>query len=330
VRVVITGGNGFLGSQLTDRILDRGLVGPDGSRQAVERVDILDLAARPHDDKRVHSIVCDLSDPEPLTRLLCEDVSIFHLASMVSAESELDWSRAVATNVSGLINVIEAAARCDRAPRFVFASSLAVFGAGPAGSAVGDQTKQMPQSTYGMTKAIGELLVNDVTRKGVVDGRSARLPTVIVRPGSPNKAASSFFSGMFREPLNGDVCSIPVEIETRAVVIGASTAVRALVDLHDLEGSRLGADRAIGLPGLEVSVSEMIEVLREVGGEAAVKKLVLAPDPDIESVVRTWPVRWLDERGKALGLIGDNSLRGIVEEHLILRSARLGDVDGKV
>lgn len=321
MRVVITGGHGFLGSQLTDLILERGLVGADGTRQDVERVDLLDLVARSHKDQRVHSTICDLTDPAPLIELLSGEVSIFHLASMVSAESELDWSRAVATNVAGLINVLEAAMRCHRAPRLVFASSLAVFGGLGAESAVGDQTKQTPQSTYGTTKAIGELLVDDATRKGIVDGRSARLPTVIVRPGRPNEAASSFFSGMFREPLNGDPCSIPVGVETRAVVIGASTAVRALADLHDLDATLLGTDRAVGLPGLEVSVAEMIDVLREVGGESAAAKLNLAPDPEIESVVQSWPVRWLDTRGRSFGLPGDRSLRRIVDEYLVSRDA---------
>lgn len=313
---MITGGQGFLGSQLTDAILERGLIGPDGSRRRVERVDVLDLFTRPHSDRRVHSMICDLSDPAPLFELLAGEVSIFHLASMVSAESELDWLRAVNTNVGGLINLIDVAMRCDTAPRLVFASSLAVFGGVAAASAVGDQTKQTPQSTYGMTKAVGELLVNDATRKGTLDGRCARLPTVIVRPGRPNKAASSFFSGMFREPLNGESCSIPVGLETRAVVIGASTAVRALVDLHDLNATRLGVDRAVALPGLEVSVSDMIDVLREVGGDDAVAKLDFAPDPEIESVVGSWPVHWHDDRGRSLGLSGDRNLRAIVDQYL--------------
>jgi len=321
VRVVITGGHGFLGSQLTDLILEHGLVGADGKRQDVERVDLVDLITRPHSDRRVHSTVCDLSDPAPLVELLAGEVSIFHLASMVSAESELDWLRAVNTNAGGLINLIDAAIGCDEPPRFVFASSLAVFGGVAATAAVSDETKQTPQSTYGMTKAMGELLVSDATRKGILDGRCARLPTVIVRPGRPNKAASSFFSGMFREPLNGDPCSIPVGLETRAVVIGASTAIRALVELHDLDTTRLGADRAVALPGLEVSVSEMIDVLREVGGDGAVAQLDVAPDPEIESVVGSWPVRWLDERGRLLGLSGDRGLRAIIDEFVASKGA---------
>jgi nucleoside-diphosphate-sugar epimerase len=215
-------------------------------------------------------------------------------------------------NVGGLVAVLEAAREGGRRPRLVFASSVAVFGAGTGG----DDRKQAPVTTYGATKAIGELLVNDATRHGFVDGRTARLPTVIVRPGAPNRAASGFVSGMFREPLAGLPCPVPVDAATGVVVIGVDTAVAGLVALHDLPTDRLGPDRAVGLPGLCVTVAEMAETLRRAGGADAAELLRWEPDPAVAAIVASWPSRWDDAPARRLGLPADADLDAVVAAYV--------------
>jgi nucleoside-diphosphate-sugar epimerase len=168
-----------------------------------------------------------------------------------------------------------------------------------------------------MTKAIGELLVNEYTRKGFVDGRVARLPTVIIRPGAPNAAASSFASGMFREPLAGVDAVIPVALDTPMVLIGTGTAVAGLVALVDVPGEALGHDRVMNLPGLEVTVAEMKDSVERSG--AARGRLSVRPDPAVEAIVATWPGRWSAPRAHGLGLAHDASLDAIVSDYLAMQ-----------
>jgi nucleoside-diphosphate-sugar epimerase len=200
----------------------------------------------------------------------------------------------------------------------VFASSVAVYGGDVAADGVGDGTKQTPRSTYGMTKAVGELLVNDATRKGFIDGRTARLPTVIIRPGAPNRAASGFASALFREPLHGVDTVVPVPLETPICVIGHRAAVDGLIALHDLDGDRLGDDRAVSLPGLTVRVNDMIAALERVRarGDRHVGIVRFERDPAIEAVVASWPAEWRTARARTLGLPADRDLDGIVADYL--------------
>lgn len=181
---------------------------------------------------------------------------------------------------------------------------------------VGDRTKQTPQTTYGATKAIGELLVNDYTRKGFLDGRSARLPTIVIRPGKPNLAASSFASGVFREPLQGEACVLPVRPETRMPLLGYRSAVEGFVRLHEANGATLGEDRAVNFPSLSVTVQEMIDALRRVAGKRRLGEITVAPDPRIEAIVATWPTRSEFSRALALGLPVEDSLDRIVGSYI--------------
>ena len=204
-------------------------------------------------------------------------------------------------------------------PRVVFASSVAVYG-GDLPAVVQDDTAVSPQSSYGMQKAVAELLLSDYNRRGFVDGRVLRLPTVAVRAGRPNKAASSFASGIIREPLNGEAAVCPVSPATRLWLLSPRKAIECLVRGHDFASDALGARRAINMPGLSVSVAEMVASLDRVGGAGLSSRIRWEPDPAIERIVGTWPGAWNVDRALSLGLEGDHDfdevVRGYIEDEL--------------
>ncbi|WP_340117205.1 D-erythronate dehydrogenase [Pelagibius sp. 7325] len=326
MKVVITGGCGFIGQCLGRALLQRGkLTGPDGSAAPVDSLLLFDVAApaqRPGwADDRVTLRDGDISDPAVVRDLIDrDDISVFHLASVVSGGGEKDFDLAMRVNLTGGLNVFEALrARGKTAnglPRLVFASSIAVFGGPAMTPAVGDYTKQTPQTTYGATKAICELLINDYSRKGFFDGRSARLPTVIIRPGKPNAAASSFVSGLFREPLNGETCRIPVREDTVMPLIGYRTVVEDIIGLHELDAAVLGPDRAVSLPSLNVTVRELIDALQRVAHDRKLGDIVFEPDPFIQRICDGWPQDAAFERAVRLGLPKDAGLDTIVENYI--------------
>lgn len=292
---VVTGGAGFLGGRLVDELRARGAT----------EVRVLDVATGG-----------SLDDHDAVARAVARADRVFHLAAMVSAESELDPERAWNVNVEGTRTLIRTCAEHASGVRFVFASTAATLAA--EDSPVSDDTRARPRSTYGMTKAIGELLVAEASRRGQIDGRSARLPTVVVRPGRPNRAASSFASGLFREPLAGVPSVVPVAEATPVVLIGADTAVRCLADLAEVPPAALGHERAVALPGLVASVGEMIAASRAAAERHAIAAgaITVERDEPIERIVASWPTAWDDRRGRALGLRGDESLDAIVDAHV--------------
>ncbi len=322
MKVVITGGTGFIGRMLAKRILELGqLTGPSGAPEDIDEVVLFDAVAPPGPigglDARVRVVTGDIADRDLVFGLIDrDDVSVFHLASVVSGGGELDFDLAIRVNLTGGLNVLEAARARGSTPRVVFASSVAVFGGAAMPKRVGDATKQTPQTTYGATKAIGELLINDYSRKGFLDGRSARLPTVIVRPGKPNLAASSFASGVIREPLNGETCNLPVKPETAMPVLGYRNIVEGFVRLHEASPEALGDDRAINFPSVTFTVAEMIEGLRRVAGNRHLGEIVVEPDPRIEAIVATWPSETDAARALALGLPVDQAIDPIIEAYI--------------
>jgi nucleoside-diphosphate-sugar epimerase len=322
MKVVITGGGGFLGRTLGRRLLERGeLTGPSGHAEPIDSLVLFDVAHAPasgqEPDSRVELVTGDVADGEFVRSLVDrDDISVFHLASMVSSGCEVDFDGAMEVNLDGGRAVFEACrARASR-PRLVFTSSLAAFGGEGVTGIASDTTKLTPETTYGVTKAICELLINDYTRKGFIDGRSARLPTVVIRPGRPNAAASSWVSGLFREPLNGEEAVVPVDVDTVVPLSGYRTVVDNLIRLHEVESDAIGADRGMNLPALSVSAQAMIDGLRAVAGERALGPITLKPDADIARIFAGWAERMASDRATKLGLVADESLEPIIHAYI--------------
>ena len=322
MQVVITGGGGFLGAQLCGALISRGsLENQKGDREPIEQILLVDqrFSGKSVDD-RVSQVEVDISNRTELFDVLPakRGVSFFHLASMVSGECEESFDDALRVNLDGGRNLFEAARRAGAGSRVVFASSIACYGGEAMQGECHDRMKLTPQTTYGMTKAMCELLVNDHSRKGHFDGRSARLPTVIIRPGKPNAAASSWASGMFREPLHGKTCMLPIRRSQSHPMTGYRTVIESLIELHDLPKEDLGDDRAVGLPAMSVTPIQAAAVLRQVASKRKLELGEIVDDfqPRIQRIVDNWPTAIDGRRGLRLGLPNVSSLEQIVEEYL--------------
>jgi nucleoside-diphosphate-sugar epimerase len=318
MKVVITGAAGFLGARLAKRLLERGrLTGPDGREQEIERLVLVDVvAASSLDDPRVLSFAGDIADPALLDRLIDgETTSIFHLAAVVSGQAEADFDLGMRVNFDATRALFETCRARGTRPRVVFASSCAVYG-GDLPELVPELHALLPQSSYGTQKAMGELLLNDYTRRGFIDGRALRLPTISVRPGKPNAALSSFASGIIREPLNGEVSVCPVPASTRVWLLSPATVIECFLAAHDVDGDALGSNRSLILPGLTVSVEEMIAALERVAGRSVAERVRIEPDKRVEQIVSTWPVALDASRALRLGFPTDTVFEEIVKRYV--------------
>jgi nucleoside-diphosphate-sugar epimerase len=326
MRIVITGGCGFLGRRLALRLLQEG-----GGRGTIDELVLFDNApsALPlPDDRRVRLVTGDIADRATVGTLIGPGIdAVFHLAAIVSGQAEADPDLGYRVNLDGTRAVLDACRALGTAPRVIFASSLAVYG-GALPPTVGEDTALTPQSSYGTQKAIGELLVGDYTRKGFVDGIALRLPTVVVRPGRPNRAASTFASSMIREPLCGQDAVCPVSPDTVMALASPRRIVAALAHALDLPDGALGGNRTVQLPGYSVAVGEMAEALRRAGGEAAYARLKWQPDATIQTIVGSWPRMLSAERAQALGFAADSGIdeavRFFIEDDLPLQKALAG------
>jgi nucleoside-diphosphate-sugar epimerase len=324
MRILITGGAGFVGSRLAQALLQRGTL----SGRPIGQVVLSDqFAARPAllDEARVQGRV------EPLPAL-AEAIAagtagdfdgVFHLASAVSGECEADFDLGLRSNLDGTRALLDAlrARQAHGAPpaRLVFSSSVAVFGPDPSlpwTGFVADHTLPTPQTSYGIQKFICEQLVADYTRKGYLDGRSARLMTVTVRPGRPNGAASSFFSGIIREPLAGEPGVLPVSREVSHPVSSPARTVDGLIAVYEASRDALGGRTALNLPALNVTVQQMLDALEAVAGPAVRARVVEQPDARIAGIVANWPKGASAERAAALGLQADASFEAIVRQYI--------------
>ncbi|HWA13678.1 MAG TPA: D-erythronate dehydrogenase [Burkholderiales bacterium] len=324
MKVFITGGGGFLGYRLALKLLERRtLAGPDGKPAAISGIKLFDAAFPPDPDPRLTCIKGDIAELEQVENAMDRDTaSVFHLAAVVSAHAEQDFDMGYRVNLDGTRNLLEASRDMDAPPRFVFASSLAVYG-GALPPVVDDSVTPTPQTSYGTQKVIGEYLVNDYSRKGMVDGRSLRLPTIVVRPGKPNLASTSFASGMFREPLNGTVCEVPVEASTEMWILSPGKVLDAFLHAHDLPASAWGTNRALALPGITFSVGEGVEALRRIAGDEVARRVVFRKDDRINRMVRSFPGRFRTDRALAMGFRADADIAGILRDYIAAEGIRL-------
>lgn len=317
MNVLITGGAGFLGLQLARLLLQRGTLNLDGQPVAIDRLTLLDVVApQGLDDARVRVVTGDLSDPAVLRQAIDQDTGVvFHLAAVVSGQAEADFDLGMRVNLDASRALLETCRELGHQPRVLFTSSVAVYG-GKLPPVVQDDTALNPQSSYGVQKAIGELLLTDYSRRGFVDGRVLRLPTISVRPGKPNAAASSFASGIIREPLSGVAANCPVAPETPLWLLSPRAAVAALVNGIELAGERLGNRRVVNLPGLSVTAAGMVDALRRVAGDAVADRVTWEREERVEKIVGTWPAAWNAERAQSLGFQSDASFDEVIRAYM--------------
>jgi nucleoside-diphosphate-sugar epimerase len=326
MKVVITGAAGFLGQRLAKRLLERGrLIGSHGREEAIDTLVLADVvAAPPIDDPRVLTVEGDVADPLSFDRVIDDETtSIFHLAAVVSGQAEADFDLGMRVNFDATRSLFETCRARGQRPRVIFASSCAVYG-GELPEAVPELHALTPQSSYGTQKAMSELLLNDYTRRGFIDGRALRLPTISVRPGKPNAALSSFASGIIREPLNGEIAVCPVPASTRVWLLSPATVTECFLVAHDLPGEALGSNRSLILPGFTVSVEEMIAALERVAGRSVAERVRIEPDKRVEQIVSTWPVALDGSRALRLGFPTDHAFEDIVRRYVAEDMPRQG------
>jgi nucleoside-diphosphate-sugar epimerase len=317
MKVLITGGGGFLGLRLARALLAGGTApGPDGKATEITRITLVDTTFPAGIDARIGTVKADLSEPGAIDAALDSDTaSVFHLAAVVSAGAEADFDLGMRVNLDGTRMLLEACRRLVRPPRLVFASSVAAFG-GSLPDTLDDATTPTPQTSYGAQKVIGEYLVSEYTRRGFVDGRSLRLPTIVVRPGRPNLAASSFASAIIREPLAGRAYACPVPESTGIWLLSPRKATEAFLHAHALPASAWGVGRVLNLPGISVTVRDAVAALARIAGTATAVRVTFVPDPRIRAIVETWPTRFDTPRATAMGFSADAGIDGVIRDHI--------------
>jgi len=314
MKILITGGGGFLGFKLARALLARGTL--DG--QSIAGITLLDGAfpAQLPQDARLKAVTGDVSDPKVIAGVCAADTAaVFHLAAVVSGAAEADFDLGMRVNLKGSKLLLEHLRKCAQPPKLVFTSSVAAFG-GDLPPVLDDRTIATPQTSYGTQKVIGEYLVNDYSRKGFIDGRSLRLPTIVVRAGKPNAAASSFASGIIREPLNGVVSECPVGLDTGVWLLSPRRVIEAFIHACELPASAWAPGRVVNLPGITRSVAQMVEALKKVAGAKAAARVVYKGEARIQAIVRTWPVQFETPRALAMGFRADADLETLIRDYI--------------
>lgn len=317
MRILITGAAGMIGRKLVERLVrDGGLNG-----QPIDELHLHDIVPPPAPDipgATASAMTGDLADENAAEWLIAPrpDV-IFHLAGVVSGEAEADFEKGYRVNLDGTRALLDAIREAGDgySPRVVFTSSIAVFGA-PFPEIIPDDFHPTPLTSYGTQKLIGEALLADYTRRGFLDGVGIRLPTICVRPGKPNKAASSFFSGIIREPLSGLEAVLPVPRSVLHTHASPRSAVGFLVHAAGLDGAAIGPRRNLTMPGVAVTVGEQIEALARVAGGKVAGLVREEPDETIWAIVKNWPTRFSAERARALGFVAEDSFDAIIRAHI--------------
>jgi nucleoside-diphosphate-sugar epimerase len=317
MQVLVTGGAGFLGSRLVNALLERGsITTSDGEQREIDEIVVADIGppAQPFpEDSRLITRYGDFSEADAANQLVTGNTAaVFHLAAVVSGEAEQDFDKGMRVNLEGTKKILEACRHRANCPRLVFASSVAVYG-GDMPDVLDDTTPLTPQTSYGSQKAMGEMLVNDYSRKGFVDGRALRLPTIVVRPGKPNAAASSFASAIMREPLQGVEVNCPVSPKTGVWLLSPRKAVACFLHASDLAPEAWGASRSVALPGMTVTVEEMMAALSKVAGKGVAARVHFEPDAFIEKIVYGWATRFTTERAEVMGFRADERFEDVIE-----------------
>lgn len=314
MNVLIIGGGGFLGQKLAHRLAAAGRL-RDREITGMTLADIAVPAPVPA-PFTIENTTCDITDRAAVDGLLAArfDV-IFLLAAVVSSHAEAEFEVGMQVNLHGALNVLEAARLLDTAPVLVFTSSLAVFG-GEVPDPIRDWTIPNPQTSYGTQKAIGELLVNDYSRRGFVDGRTLRLPTISVRPGRPNRAASSFMSSIIREPLNGEEAVCPVDPDFTHYYLSPRLCVQNLIRGAEIDAADLGQNRTMTMPGRTLTIRQMIDAMTAVAGPDPAKLIRFEDDPAIRDIVTGWRFDYDPAKALALGLEADDSFEDNVRYYL--------------
>ena len=319
MHIMIIGAAGMIGRKLAQTIARTSTLGGQKVRH-LTLVDIVEPAPPEGFCGTTSLHVADMSREVSVVELIAArpDV-IFHLASIVSGEAEVDFGKGYRINLGGTQNLLDAiraeAGNTPYRPRFVFTSSIAVFG-GPMPDVIGDDFRLTPQTSYGTQKAICELLLNDYSRKGVIDGIGIRLPTVCIRPGLANMAASSFFSGILREPLAGEGAILPVDETVRHWHASPRAAVGFLIHAATLDTDLLGTRRNLNMPGLSATVGEQIDALQRIAGPQAVALIKRVPDPAIKKIIEGWPQDFDAARAIELGFVGEQSFDEIIQTYI--------------
>lgn len=328
MNIIITGGAGFLGAGLARALLRMGSLSVNGqAAQSIARITLADRVAPPLDlvqDPRIEVVTGDLNallvpGASNLIAARADTALVFHLAAAVSGECEADFDLGMRSNFAATHALLEACRALKTQPMVVAASSLGVFGQTPLlplPEVVTDTTLPTPQSSYGIQKFIGEQLVADYGRKGFIRARSVRPMTVSVRPGRPNGAASSFFSGMIREPLAGVQSVVPVAASTAVALSSPTRTIEGIIRCAQASDADWGPLTAINLPAITTNVAAMAEALKTIGGPAAYALLKWEIDPVIARIVATWPARVISPRANALGLYADASFEDIVRGYI--------------
>ncbi|MFL4992412.1 MAG: D-erythronate dehydrogenase [Microvirga sp.] len=316
MQILILGAAGMVGRKLTERLVKEGRLGGD----AITRLVLHDVVEpeRPQASFAIDTLTSDFSVPGEAEKLVASrpDV-IFHLAAIVSGEAEADFDKGYRINLDGTRFLFDAVRTIGDGykPRLVFTSSIAVFGA-PFPEAIGDEFFLTPLTSYGTQKAMGELLLADYTRRGFFDGVGIRLPTICVRPGKPNKAASGFFSSIIREPLNGQEAVLPVSMDVRHAHASPRSAVNFLMHAATIDPSKIGPRRTLTMPSVSVTVGEQIEALRRIAGERAVGLIRHELDPNIIRFVEGWPRRFDASRAESLGFRAESNFDDIISIYI--------------
>lgn len=316
-RVLIIGGAGMIGRKLAARLAKDGAAGGE-EIAALTLHDVVPPAPPAGARFKTECVTSDLSVPGEAEKLMAGRPDlVFHLAAIVSGEAEADFEKGYRINLDGSRRLFEAVRQVGGGykPRLVFTSSIAVFGS-PFPEAIGDEFLSAPLTSYGTQKAIVELLLSDYSRRGLFDGIGIRLPTICVRPGKPNRAASGFFSGILREPLAGQEAVLPVPDSVRHWFASPRAAIGMLLHAAQLDSARLGARRNLSMPGLAATIAEEIEALRRVAGDKAVRLIRREPDPTIMRIVDGWPRNFDTRRALSLGFRADPSFDDIIRFHI--------------